>query len=150
MLCPSLVLSSVWSSWSPHAQGLSTRPQPARIYHESQGNQQKRLSTRKAFALIVQRRPRRSYIDFSTPSISPSPRDSPDADRFFTFEQCAVTDLGSQFSYRNTKSSTCARRREKSSSTSPSYSNSRLRSRFVVCIHEILLPSLYLNGKADR
>lgn len=50
-----------------------------------------------------------------------------------------VTDLGSRSSYRNTKSSTCAQKQEKYSSTSPSFWNSRLRSRFAVCIHDIIL-----------
>ena len=41
-------------------------------------------------------------------------------------------------------------KQEKYSSTSPSYWNSRLRSRFVVCIHDVILPFSYLNGKTDR
>ena len=134
---PSFVLLPVWSSWSPHVRGPSTRRQPACILHGVA-----RQSTKGAIYETRLRADRltlaTTIVDFS-PSISPHPRDSLDSDRFFSFSQCAVTDLGSRFSYKNMKSSTCAQKPEKSSSTNPSFWNSRLRSRFAVRIHDTIL-----------
>lgn len=136
MCWPYLVLPFARSSWSPHAHGMSIRRQPARILHELLRQSAEETIYKKALRADRPTTATKIVHRFFHPPFPPSSRDSPDADHSFIFYQCAVTDLGSQFSCRNTKSSTCVQKREKSSSTSPSSWNSRLRSRFVVCIHD--------------